>query len=133
MKEYQIPKEKLETFAGEQYHIVSSDLRSISYLLAVASNETTRGFFWFVIQGEVAALERLHDFAHGLGMDMTLIEVMPLGEIEEAIDLFFGPLIYRMLVGHASIDDNSIVVHSHHITIARSLESEDCPFNLPRC
>lgn len=29
-------------------------------------------------------------------------------EIEEAIDLFFGPLIYRMLVGHASIDDNTV-------------------------
>jgi hypothetical protein len=29
-------------------------------------------------------------------------------DTEEAIDLFFGPLIYRMLVGHAGIDDNTV-------------------------
>ena len=29
-------------------------------------------------------------------------------DIDEAIDLFFGPLVYRTLVGHASIDDKAV-------------------------
>ncbi|MGR6029951.1 TetR/AcrR family transcriptional regulator [Rhodococcus erythropolis] len=36
-------------------------------------------------------------------------------DTEQAIDLFFGPLVYRMLVGHASIDDralHSIIDHA---------------------
>ncbi|WP_341976391.1 TetR/AcrR family transcriptional regulator [Microbacterium sp. LWO13-1.2] len=36
-------------------------------------------------------------------------------DIDEVIDLFFGPLVYRTLVGHASVDDravNSIINHA---------------------
>ncbi|ALE04872.1 hypothetical protein AL755_04100 [Arthrobacter sp. ERGS1:01] len=29
-------------------------------------------------------------------------------DLDEAIDLFFGPLVFRLLVGHAKIDDDSV-------------------------
>ncbi|HUX07163.1 MAG TPA: transcriptional regulator [Acidobacteriota bacterium] len=65
----EIPREKLEIFAGEQYGIITSDLRSVAHLLARAGTKATQGFFAFVLPGEQAALRNLLGFAAALGMN----------------------------------------------------------------
>ncbi len=64
----QIPREKLRVFAGQQYHIITSDLSSIAFLLARHGHLPSRTFLSNLLQGEMAALEALMKFAAALGM-----------------------------------------------------------------
>ena len=64
-----VSEEKLRTFAGEQYGIISSDIRSVAYLLARAGNPASRAFFEYVLPGEQAAMANLLGFAAALGLD----------------------------------------------------------------
>jgi thiaminase len=63
-----VSREKLRLFAGEQYHIVGSDLRSFALLVSRYGDSPSGRFFLDMVQGERAALEALSAFAGGLGM-----------------------------------------------------------------
>ena len=64
-----VPREKLSIFAGEQYHIISSDLRSFALLLARYGGTASGNFFLDMVSGENEALVALRSFAAALGMD----------------------------------------------------------------
>jgi hypothetical protein len=59
----------LRTFAGQQYHIVTSDLRSIAQILARHGTLPSRGFLMNILQGEAAALDALSAFCSSPGDD----------------------------------------------------------------
>lgn len=52
-----LAREELRRFAGQQYHIIGSDLRAMALLIAKAESPETREFFWGGIQGEWSALD----------------------------------------------------------------------------
>ncbi len=62
-----LPKDELRRFAGEQSHIISSDLRSVAHLLSRFGSGQTRAFFLDVLDGEKAALEALGPWARAAG------------------------------------------------------------------
>ncbi len=63
-----VSRDALRVFAGQQYHIITSDLRSIALLVSRHGNLPSRKFFLNVLQGEAAALDALHSFARALAM-----------------------------------------------------------------
>ena len=63
------PREALTIFAGEQYHIIESDLRSVAQLLSRHPAPLTHKFFWGTLQGEKAALDHILAFGRALGVD----------------------------------------------------------------
>jgi hypothetical protein len=63
-----LAREKLRIFAGQQYHIIASDLRSIALLLCRHGNLASRPYILAVLEGENAAFEALAKFAHALEM-----------------------------------------------------------------
>src|SRR6202049_3135170 len=63
-----IAPEQLRIFAGQQYHIITSDLRSIALLLCRHGNLASRPYILAVLEGENAAFEALAKFAHALEM-----------------------------------------------------------------
>jgi hypothetical protein len=69
-----IRREELRLFAGEQYHIVRSDLRSVALLLHRFGATSSGPFFRAVLGGEAAALEALTGFARAVGMDGALLQ-----------------------------------------------------------
>jgi len=75
-----LAREELRRFAGQQYHIIGSDLRAMALLIAKAESPETREFFWGGIQGEWSALEALQAFARALPMpaeDLKATEPIP--------------------------------------------------------
>jgi thiaminase len=62
-----IAREKLRLFAGEQYHIVGSDMRSFALLVGRYGDSPSGRFFLDMVQGEKAALEALATFAAAVG------------------------------------------------------------------
>lgn len=76
----QIPQDELRRFGGQQYHIITSDLRAMAVLIAKAESAETREFFWEGMQGERAAVEALQAFASALAIpaaDLKAAEPMP--------------------------------------------------------
>ena len=67
-------KEELRLFAGEQYHIIRSDLRSVALLVNRFGATASGAFFQAVLGGEAAALEALKVFARAVGMDDARLE-----------------------------------------------------------
>jgi pyrroloquinoline quinone (PQQ) biosynthesis protein C len=63
------PREALTIFAGEQYHIIESDLRSVAQLLSRHPAPLTHAFFWGTLQGEKAALNHIVVLGRALGLD----------------------------------------------------------------
>src|SRR6516162_1001866 len=63
-----IGREKLRLFAGEQYTIIGSDLRSVAHLVSRFGGSPSRDFFLGILQGERAAWDALLTFALGLGV-----------------------------------------------------------------
>ena len=63
------PREVFPVFAGEQYHIIESDLRSVANLLSRHPSQPAHDFFWGTLQGEKAALDSLLLFGKALGLD----------------------------------------------------------------
>jgi len=59
----QLPKEELRRFAGEQYYIINSDLRSIALLLNRHAHLPSRNYLLQALQGEAAARAALVTFA----------------------------------------------------------------------
>ena len=63
-----VPRDKLAIFAGQQRHIIESDLRSVGLIVARAGSQETRDFFLGMLQGERAALEALGAFGRAVGL-----------------------------------------------------------------
>jgi pyrroloquinoline quinone (PQQ) biosynthesis protein C len=70
----QLERAALQTFAGQQYHILASDLRSIAHTLSRHVTLPSRAFLMTVLQGEAAALDGLFAFARPLGMTHKELE-----------------------------------------------------------
>src|SRR5687768_14611585 len=71
LEEGKIEREKLGLFAGEQYTIIGSDLRSAAYLVSRFGSAPSRDFFLGILQGERAAWDALLTFAHAIGLSET--------------------------------------------------------------
>lgn len=69
--EGKIGTETLRLFAGEQYTIIGSDLKSAAFLVNRFGSAPSRDFFLGILQGERAAWDALLAFAHALGMNET--------------------------------------------------------------
>lgn len=63
-----VKKGKLALFAGQQCHIIESDLRSVALIVSRAETQGARDFFTGMLQGERAALTALGAFGQALGM-----------------------------------------------------------------
>jgi thiaminase len=68
LKQGGIARDKLRLFAGEQYHIVGSDMRSFALLVGRYGDSPSGRFFLDMVQGEKAALEALATFASAVGI-----------------------------------------------------------------
>ena len=80
LEEGRLPHDLLKVFAGQQHHIISSDLRSIALILSREGMRPSRRFLMNVLQGEAAALDALHAFAGALGLhisDLESLEPLP--------------------------------------------------------
>jgi pyrroloquinoline quinone (PQQ) biosynthesis protein C len=62
-------REDITRFAGEQYHIIRSDLRSVALLVHRFGTRPSGPFFQAVLGGETAALAALRAFGAAVGMD----------------------------------------------------------------
>lgn len=69
VEEGRIAREKLRLFAGEQYSIIISDLRSIAFLVHRHADLPSRDYLLGSLQGEAAARDSLLAFARALGID----------------------------------------------------------------
>jgi pyrroloquinoline quinone (PQQ) biosynthesis protein C len=79
LEEGRVGREKLRLFAGEQYSIIASDLKSVAYLLSRFGSAPSRDFFLGILQGERAAWDALLTFADALGLsEAQLSEHEPL-------------------------------------------------------
>ncbi len=63
-----VDREKLTLFAGQQAHIIESDLRSVALIVSRAESQAARDFLGGMLQGERAALEALGAFGQALGL-----------------------------------------------------------------
>ena len=71
LEEGKIGRESMCLFAGEQQHIIASDLKSVAHLVNRFGSAPSRDFFLGILQGEKAAWDALLSFAHALGLDET--------------------------------------------------------------
>jgi thiaminase len=71
LEEGKIQREKLRLFAGEQYNIIASDLKSAAYLVSRFGSAPSRDFFLGILQGERAAWDALLTFTHALDLTET--------------------------------------------------------------
>jgi pyrroloquinoline quinone (PQQ) biosynthesis protein C len=62
-----IERGQLRIFAGQQSHIIGSDLRSVAQMVARASSERSQAFFLELLEGERAALKALESFTAAVG------------------------------------------------------------------
>lgn len=69
-----VRREDLRLFAGEQYHIIRSDLRSVALLVSRFGASPSGPFFQGVLAGEAAALDGLRIFAGAVGLDEASCE-----------------------------------------------------------
>lgn len=63
-----VEKRALTLFAGQQGHIIESDLRSVALIVSRAESQGARDFLAGMLQGERAALTALGVFGRALGM-----------------------------------------------------------------
>jgi thiaminase len=80
LNEGKLPLDSLRAFAGQQYHIITSDLRSIAGLLSRHGQLPSRPWLLAVLQGEAAALDALFALAKKLSMsesDLKTFEPIP--------------------------------------------------------
>jgi thiaminase len=70
----EVRREGLRMFAGQQFHIISSDLRSLALLVSRHGTLPSRHFLMNSLAGEVAAREALESFARALGMTTGELE-----------------------------------------------------------
>jgi len=73
-------RDVLKVFAGQQHHIISSDLRSIALIVSRQGMLPSLHFLLSVLHGEAAALDALHAFTRALGLntgDLEMFEPLP--------------------------------------------------------
>lgn len=78
----EVPVAALRAFPGTQYHVATSDLRSMAMMVQRFGHTPGGGFLNGLLQGEFAALEGLRVLAGRLGMtreDLERYEVTPEG------------------------------------------------------
>lgn len=78
-----VSRQALKAFAGEQYRILLSDVRSDAHMVARFGTEPTGGFFRGNLDGEVIARGMFLDFAAALGLtetDLLAYEPRPQGQ-----------------------------------------------------
>ena len=75
LNEGKLPQDSLRTFAGQQYHIITSDLRSIASLLSRHGLLPSRPWLLAVLQGEAAALDALFTFAKKLSVSERALKI----------------------------------------------------------
>jgi len=63
-----VEKKKLALFAGQQCHIIESDLRSVALIVSRAESQGARDFLTGMLEGERAALTALGAFGQALGL-----------------------------------------------------------------
>ncbi|HSL98607.1 MAG TPA: hypothetical protein VK944_00575 [Candidatus Limnocylindria bacterium] len=63
-----VEKKTLALFAGQQCHIIESDLRSVALILSRAESQGARDFLTGMLQGERAAFTALGAFGKALGL-----------------------------------------------------------------
>ncbi len=63
-----VGKGKLAPFAGQQWHIIGSDLLSVERIATRAESQGARDFLGGMLEGERAALEALGTFGRALGL-----------------------------------------------------------------
>ncbi len=63
-----VERTQLATFAGQQRHIIESDLRSVALTVARAESQAPRDFLLGMLQGERAALQALEAFGMAVGL-----------------------------------------------------------------
>jgi thiaminase len=68
LEQGKLGRENLCFFAGEQYAIIGSDLRSAAHLVNRFGGSPSRDFFLGILHGEKAAWDALLTFAFGLGL-----------------------------------------------------------------
>lgn len=69
LENHQVPLAGLRAFAGEQYHILRSDLRSNAHMVSRFGAEPHGSFFLDLTTGEAIARGLLLDFAKALGLE----------------------------------------------------------------
>ena len=69
-----VSREGLQIFAGEQYHIIRSDLRSVALLVNRFASAPSGPFFQAVLSGEAAALAALRAFADAAGLTESSLQ-----------------------------------------------------------
>jgi len=80
LEHHQVSLDKLRAFAGEQYNILRSDLRSNAQMVSRFGHQPHGAFFIDLTTGEAEARKLLLDFAHALGMteaDLQAYEPRP--------------------------------------------------------
>ncbi|WPB75198.1 hypothetical protein KYC5002_40155 [Archangium violaceum] len=78
----EVPVAALRAFPGTQYHVATSDLRSMAMMVQRFGHTPAGGFLNGILQGEFAALGGLRTLAGRLGMtreDLERYEVTPEG------------------------------------------------------
>jgi thiaminase len=68
LEQGKLGQENLCLFAGEQYNIIASDLKSAAYLVSRFGSMPSRDFFLGILHGERAAWDALLTFGHALGL-----------------------------------------------------------------
>lgn len=63
-----VARSALAIFAGQQRHIIESDLRSVALIVARSASQKARDFFLGMLQGERAAMEALAAFGKAVGI-----------------------------------------------------------------
>jgi pyrroloquinoline quinone (PQQ) biosynthesis protein C len=71
LEEGRVPRESLRVFAGEQYAVIGSDLRSVAHLVSRFGDSPSRDFFLAVLAGERAAWDNILAFAGALGTEQA--------------------------------------------------------------
>ena len=74
IEEGRVGREQLRLFAGEQYAIIGSDLRSVAHLVGRFAGTPSLDFFLAVLEGERTAWRALATFGRALGMSEADLE-----------------------------------------------------------
>jgi thiaminase len=80
LEQGRLQRDLIRAFAEQQHHIIRSDLRSIALIISRHGTFPSRPFLMNLLQGEAAAMERLHTFAGALSMsdaDLERCEPIP--------------------------------------------------------
>lgn len=85
-----IRREDLRLFAGDQYHVVRSDVRSLEAMANRFASAPSAALFGSLLAGERTALQSLLIFARSVGLDEPLLEAHEPAPGTQAYPAFVG-------------------------------------------